>query len=86
MSRRTITKNGRKRPLLKHKQASRFRDACFVLLPFYTDGGILPLMEARAPLYTTDRVAVYSWSAGRGVEMAGKTAVHILKLLTRDLP
>ena len=43
-------------------------------------------MEARAPLYTTDRVAVYSWSAGRGVEMAGKTAVHILKLLTRDLP
>lgn len=49
-------------------------------------GGILPLMQERAGLYTTDRVAVYSGSAAKGVEMAGKTAVHVLKLLTRDLP
>lgn len=70
----------------KRKMAPlRMGAAAKAVLPV-PDGGILPLMEARAPLYTTDRVAVYSWSAGRGVEMAGKTAVHILKLLTRDLP
>ncbi len=70
----------------KRKMAPlRMGAAAKAVLPV-PDGGILPLMEARAPLSTTDRVAVYSWSAGRGVEMAGKPAVHILKLLTRDLP
>lgn len=63
----------------------RFEAAAEAVLPI-PPGGILPLMQARAGLYTTDRVAVYSGSAAKGVEMAGKPAVHILKLLTRDLP
>lgn len=63
----------------------RFEAAAEAVLPI-PPGGILPLMQARAGLYTTDRVAVYSGSSAKGVEMAGKTAVHILKLLTRDLP
>lgn len=63
----------------------RFEAAAKAVLPT-PPGGILPLMQARAELYTTDRVAVYSGSAAKGVEMAGKAAVHVLKLLTRDLP
>jgi len=35
------------------------------------EGGILPLMEAQAQKCTTDRVAVYGWSAGRGIELGG---------------
>ncbi len=50
------------------------------------EGGILPLMEAQAQKCTTDRVAVYGWSAGRGIELGGGKAVHLLSLITRDLP